>query len=125
MLHNRGALFTLDAGTPTARAAQAAAPHDHPGFMEKDDVRIGFGIMGGWNQAQAHAQFVADIADFGIDVQEALEAGRFTKATFERLRRGRRSARARRRVRKELAALGHQVRRCRRAPARSATARPS
>jgi gamma-glutamyltranspeptidase/glutathione hydrolase len=39
--------------------------------------------MGGWNQAQAHAQFVADIADFGFTPQEALEAGRFTKATFD------------------------------------------
>src|SRR5205807_5202225 len=34
-----------------------------PAFMQKDDVRIGFGIMGGFNQAQAHAQFVANIAE--------------------------------------------------------------
>jgi len=50
--------------------------------MQKGDMRIGFGIMGGWNQAQAHAQFVSDIADFGLTIQEALEAGRFTKQTF-------------------------------------------
>jgi gamma-glutamyltranspeptidase/glutathione hydrolase len=50
--------------------------------MERDGVRIGFGIMGGWNQAQAHAQFVSDIVDFGLSIQEALEAGRFTKPTF-------------------------------------------
>ena len=43
--------------------------------MQKGDVRIGFGIMGGFNQAQAHAQFVANIADYGMDIQEALEAG--------------------------------------------------
>jgi gamma-glutamyltranspeptidase/glutathione hydrolase len=54
-----------------------------PGFMQKGDVRIGFGIMGGFNQAQAHAQFVANIADYGMDIQEALEAGRFTKRDFE------------------------------------------
>ena len=30
-----------------------------PAFMEKGDVHIGFGIMGGLNQAQAHAQFVS------------------------------------------------------------------
>ena len=48
--------------------------------MEKGDVKIGFGIMGGFNQAQAHAQFVANIADYGMDIQQALEAGRFTKA---------------------------------------------
>jgi gamma-glutamyltranspeptidase/glutathione hydrolase len=50
--------------------------------MEKGDVKIGFGIMGGFNQAQAHAQFVSDIADFGLDVQQALEVGRFTKGSF-------------------------------------------
>jgi gamma-glutamyltranspeptidase/glutathione hydrolase len=40
-----------------------------PAFMEKDGVRIGFGIMGGWNQAQAHAQFVSKVVDFGMSVQ--------------------------------------------------------
>jgi gamma-glutamyltranspeptidase/glutathione hydrolase len=51
--------------------------------MEKSGIRIGFGIMGGFNQPQAHAQFVANIADFELTIQEALEAGRFTKSTFE------------------------------------------
>jgi gamma-glutamyltranspeptidase/glutathione hydrolase len=51
--------------------------------MEKGDIHIGFGIMGGWNQAQAHAQFVADVVDYGMNVQAALEAARFSKATFE------------------------------------------
>ena len=50
--------------------------------MQKGDTRIGFGIMGGFNQAQAHAQFVANIVDYGMDIQQALEAGRFTKPTF-------------------------------------------
>jgi len=39
--------------------------------------------MGGFNQAQAHAQFVANIVDYGFDIQQALEAGRFTKRTFD------------------------------------------
>jgi hypothetical protein len=51
--------------------------------MEKGDIHIGFGIMGGWNQAQAHAQFVANIVDYGMNVQAALEQPRFTKDTFE------------------------------------------
>ncbi len=46
-------------------------------------MHIGFGIMGGWNQAQAHAQFVANIVDYGMNVQAALEQPRFTKDTFE------------------------------------------
>ena len=35
--------------------------------LEKDDIHIGFGIMGGWNQAQAHAQFVANVVDYGMN----------------------------------------------------------
>jgi gamma-glutamyltranspeptidase/glutathione hydrolase len=80
-----------------------------PAFMEKGDVKIGFGIMGGFNQAQAHAQFVAGIVDFDLDVQQALEAGRFTKGTFsgcdvlvETL--------VPESVRRELTTLGHEVR---------------
>ena len=50
--------------------------------MSKGDTRIGFGIMGGFNQAQAHAQFVSDVVDFGMNIQSALEASRFTKLSF-------------------------------------------
>ena len=83
VLQNRGALFTIAPGQPNTLAPHKRPLHTLiPGFMQKDDIRIGFGIMGGWNQAQAHAQFVADIADFGLTIQEALEAGRFTKPTF-------------------------------------------
>jgi gamma-glutamyltranspeptidase/glutathione hydrolase len=50
--------------------------------MEKDGVHIGFGIMGGLNQAQAHAQFVSNVVDHGMNIQMALEAPRFTKTTW-------------------------------------------
>ena len=84
MLHNRGGLFTLEKGQPNTLEPRKRPLHTIiPAFMSKGEARIGFGIMGGWNQAQAHAQFVADIADFGLDVQQALEAGRFTKGSFE------------------------------------------
>jgi len=84
MLHNRGALFTLQPGQPNTLAPRKRPLHTIiPAFMEKDGVRIGFGIMGGWNQAQAHAQFVSDIADHGLTIQQALEVGRFTKPTFD------------------------------------------
>jgi gamma-glutamyltranspeptidase/glutathione hydrolase len=82
-LHNRGALFTLDEAHPNALAPRKRPLHTIiPGFMQHGDTRIGFGIMGGFNQAQAHAQFVANIVDYGMDIQQALEAGRFTKGTF-------------------------------------------
>ena len=38
--------------------------------------------MGGWNQAQAHAQFVSNVVDFGMNIQAALDAPRFSKETF-------------------------------------------
>jgi gamma-glutamyltranspeptidase/glutathione hydrolase len=83
-LHNRGALFTLDERHPNALAPRKRPLHTLiPGFMRKGATRIGFGIMGGWNQAQAHAQFVANVVDYGLDIQQALEAGRFTKLTFD------------------------------------------
>src|SRR5205807_8162503 len=83
MLHNRGVLFTIQENHPNAVAPHKRPLHTIiPAFMQKDDVRIGFVILGGFNQAQAHAQFVANIADYGLDIQQALEAGRFTKATF-------------------------------------------
>jgi gamma-glutamyltranspeptidase / glutathione hydrolase len=83
MLHNRGGLFTLEENHPNVLAPRKRPLHTIiPAFMEKDGVRIGFGIMGGFNQAQAHAQFVADIVDFGLNIQQALEAGRFTKGSF-------------------------------------------
>jgi gamma-glutamyltranspeptidase/glutathione hydrolase len=50
--------------------------------MEKGDTHIGFGIMGGLNQGLAHAQFVSNIVDHGMNIQLALEAPRFTKLTF-------------------------------------------
>jgi gamma-glutamyltranspeptidase/glutathione hydrolase len=84
MLHNRGALFTLEKGQPNTLEPRKRPLHTIiPAFMQKGDVQIGFGIMGGWNQAQAHVQFVANIADYGMTIQEALEAGRFTKGSFE------------------------------------------
>ncbi len=84
--HNRGAGFELTPGLPNSLAGHKRPLHTIiPAFMEKGDVHIGFGIMGGWNQAQAHAQFVANIVDYGMNVQAALEQPRFTKGTFDGL----------------------------------------
>jgi len=82
--HNRGAGFELKPGLPNSLAGHKRPLHTIiPAFMEKGDIRIGFGIMGGWNQAQAHAQFVANVVDYGMNVQAALEQPRFTKGTFD------------------------------------------
>ena len=50
--------------------------------MSKGDTHVTFGFIGGFNQAQAGAQFVANVVDFGMNVQKALEFPRFTKGTF-------------------------------------------
>jgi gamma-glutamyltranspeptidase/glutathione hydrolase len=83
VLHNRGALFTLDPTSPNVLAPRKRPLHTIiPALMTKGDVRIAFGIMGGFNQAQAHAQFVSNVADHGMNIQAALEAARFTKSSF-------------------------------------------
>ncbi|MGH9476240.1 MAG: gamma-glutamyltransferase [Terriglobales bacterium] len=83
MLQDRGALFVLTPGHPDVLAPHKRPFHTLiPGFMQKGDLHIGFGIMGGLNQAQAHAQYVSDIADYGMNIQLAMEAPRFTNHTF-------------------------------------------
>jgi gamma-glutamyltranspeptidase/glutathione hydrolase len=83
VLHDRGALFSLDPASPNALAGHKRPLHTIiPAFMQKDQVRIAFGIMGGWNQAQAHAQFVSHVVDFNQNIQAALETARFTKLSF-------------------------------------------
>jgi len=82
-LQNRGALFEMDPEHPNALAPRKRPLHTIiPAFMEKDNIHIGFGIMGGYNQAQAHAQFVSNLVDHNMNIQAALEAPRFTKLTF-------------------------------------------
>ncbi len=82
LLHNRGGGFTLDAKSPNVLAGGKRPFHTIiPAYMERGDVHIGFGIMGGANQPLAHAQFVSNIVDFGMNLQAALEAPRFTKKT--------------------------------------------
>src|SRR5260370_3167421 len=82
--HNRGAGFDLAPDKPNSLAGRKRPLHTIiPAFMRKGDLSIGFGIMGGWNQSQAHAQFVANVVDFGMNVQLALESARFTKSTFD------------------------------------------
>jgi gamma-glutamyltranspeptidase/glutathione hydrolase len=84
VFQNRAALFSLERGHPNALAPHKRPLHTIiPAFLQKGDTLIGFGIMGGWNQAQAHAQFVSNVVDFGMNIQAALEAPRFTKGTFD------------------------------------------
>ena len=110
VLQDRGALFTLDPSSPDALAGHKRPLHTIiPGFMERGDERIAFGIMGGFNQAQAHAQFVSNVVDFGMNIQAALESPRFTKMTFQGCDVAMED-RIPEAVRNALSARGHQIR---------------
>jgi gamma-glutamyltranspeptidase/glutathione hydrolase len=109
VLHNRGGLFALDGKSPNALAGRKRPLHTIiPAFAQKGDTRVAFGIMGGWNQSQAHVQFVVDLADYKMNIQAALEAPRFTKTTFTgcdvQLEN-----RFSQKTRDELKALGHEI----------------
>ena len=83
VLQNRAGGFTLKPDRPNTLRPRTRPLHTIiPAFMQKGDERIAFGIMGGFNQAQAHAQFVSNIADFQMNIEAALEAARFTKRDF-------------------------------------------
>ncbi len=80
ILQNRGALFTLDPHHPNVLAGGKRPFHTIiPAFMQRGDLHIGFGIMGGANQPLAQAQFASNLIDYGMNIQEALESPRFTK----------------------------------------------
>jgi gamma-glutamyltranspeptidase/glutathione hydrolase len=78
VLHNRGSGFTLQPGHPNQLAPGKRPFHTlAPAFMMKDGQPLrAFGVTGGDNQAQAHAQVVINVVDFGMNVQEAGDAAR-------------------------------------------------
>lgn len=81
LLQNRGSDFVLAPGHPNELRPRKRSFHTIiPGFLERDGAVMAFGIMGGANQPLAHAQFVSNMADYGMNPQAALEAARFTKA---------------------------------------------
>jgi len=80
LLHNRGSLFNLTAGHPDQIAPHKRPLHTLiPAFVMKDGKPyFCFGVMGGDHQAQGHVQVLANLIDFGMNVQEAGEAARVT-----------------------------------------------
>jgi len=109
VLQSRGALFSLDPPSPNVLAPRKRPFHTIiPAFMERGDQHIGFGIMGGPNQPVAHAQFVSNVVDYGMDIQAALETARFTVSS----RRGCNiviESRVASPVIQKLSAMGHEL----------------
>ncbi len=78
VLQNRGSLFSLTPGHP-----DEIGPHKRPfhtlvpAMVLKDGKPwLSFGVMGGDMQPQGHVQVLANLIDFGMNVQEAGEAAR-------------------------------------------------
>jgi len=78
-LQNRGSLFTLDPQHPNRIAPHKRSLHTLVPAMVLKGGRpfLSFGVMGGDMQPQGHVQVVANLVEFGMNVQEAGEAPRF------------------------------------------------
>jgi gamma-glutamyltranspeptidase/glutathione hydrolase len=79
ILHNRGALFTLNPKSPNI-----IKPHKRPfntlaaGFvMQSGEPLMTVTLMGGDMQAQGHAQMLVDIFDLGANLQASADMARF------------------------------------------------
>jgi gamma-glutamyltranspeptidase / glutathione hydrolase len=79
MLQDRGALFGLDPDHPNAYAPGKRPFHTIiPAFVIKDGKPLmSFGVMGGGMQPQGHVQILANLIDFGLNLQEASDAARY------------------------------------------------
>jgi gamma-glutamyltranspeptidase / glutathione hydrolase len=80
VLNDRGALFSLDPKSPNLIAPGKRPFHTLlPGFLMKDGQPVmAFGLMGGSQQAQGHAQVLVDMIDLDVNPQAASDAARFT-----------------------------------------------
>jgi gamma-glutamyltranspeptidase/glutathione hydrolase len=78
VFHNRGAGFRTIAGHPNAAAPLKRPLHTIiPGFaMKNGRPWLSFGVMGGAYQPVGQVHVLQTLIDYGLDVQEALDAPR-------------------------------------------------
>jgi gamma-glutamyltranspeptidase/glutathione hydrolase len=108
-LQNRGASFSLDPDHPNRLAGGKRPFHTLvPGLAHLDrEDWAAFGVMGGSMQPQGHVQVLANLVDYGLPIQAALDAPRWRYradgglAVEERFPAG---------VASKLARRGHEVR---------------
>jgi gamma-glutamyltranspeptidase/glutathione hydrolase len=107
-LQNRGAGFTLEEGHPN-RIGPGKRPFHTiiPAFVTREGQPwLAYGVMGGSMQPQGHVQVLLNLVEFGMDLQEAVDAARFrhfsgARVAIEDLPED---------VASELRALGHELR---------------
>jgi gamma-glutamyltranspeptidase/glutathione hydrolase len=107
-LQNRGAGFNLEEGSPDFLGPRKLPFHTIiPAFVTKEGAPwLSFGVMGGSMQPQGHVQVLLDLLEFGMDLQEAVDAPRFrhlggASVAIENLPDS---------VATELRAMGHELR---------------
>lgn len=83
-LQNRGVGLSLQPDRANTVAPGRKPFHTIiPGFVTKADAQgkqqpwLSFGIVGGPQQPQAHVQMLLNMVEFGMDIQEAIDAPRF------------------------------------------------
>lgn len=107
LLHNRGAGFSLEPGHPNEFAGQKRPMHTIiPAMLrENDEISTAFGVMGGAYQPTGHVRLLSNWQDFGMGLQEAIDAPRcFSDGPVVRIERGYPRA-----VAQELIAMGHHI----------------
>ena len=79
LLTNRGACFTMEAGHPNVFGPDKRPMHTIiPGMaMRAGRCDMSFGVMGAHYQPMGHVQIVNNMLDYGMDVQQAIDAPRF------------------------------------------------
>ena len=111
-LQDRGAGFTMQEGLPNTVAPGKRPFHTLiPGFVTRpgasgEEPWLAFGVMGGAIQPQGHVQVLLNLLEFGMDLQEAIDAPRFRHYTGLQVSL---EAPFGAEVRSALEKLGHQV----------------
>ena len=83
LLHNRGCGFSLEPGHPNEYAPCKRPFHSIiPGMVLSDGrLYLSYGVMGGPMQPQGHVQFLLSHLEFGLGIQEAIDAPRWRHTT--------------------------------------------
>jgi len=78
VLHNRGALFTLEPDSPNLLAGHKRPLHTIiPSLVTKNGrATMPFGVMGGQYQPVGQVHVLTNMLDYGCDVQEAIDMPR-------------------------------------------------